>query len=123
MAGEGCGNTGARAESAAVPFAVYFAWILSVPMGHNPAVIWPGLSLSEVAPVVGQAIVGLFKYTTGSLPNAARATEIRWLLLNSTGVSGCTNFVSLSRKASAWRMPAKSCHFSWRGRYSSRTVI
>lgn len=85
MAGEGCRNTGPSADSAAVPFGVYFAWVLSVPVGHAPAVIWPGMSLAEMAPAVGQAIVGLFKYTTGSLPNAAGATEIGWLLLNFWG--------------------------------------
>lgn len=85
MAGEGCCNTGPRADSAAIHFVVYFAWILSVPMGHAPAVICLGVSLSEMAPVVGQAIAGLVKYTTGSLPNAARASEMRWLLLNSWG--------------------------------------
>ena len=85
MAGKGCCNTGPRAESTPVPFVVYFAWILSVPVGYTPTAIWPGMSLSEMAAVAGQAIVGLFKYTAGSLPNAARATEIRWLLLNSWG--------------------------------------
>lgn len=70
MAGEGCCSSGPRDESAAILFGVYFAWILSVPMGHTLAVVWPGVSLSEMASMV----VGLFKYTT--LPNAAHAAEI-----------------------------------------------
>lgn len=43
------------------------------------------LCLSEVAHVVGQGTVGLFRYPAESLSNPAPATGIRWLLLNSQG--------------------------------------
>lgn len=89
------------------------AWILSVLMGHTPSTIWPALSLSD-STCIGRAVIGLFKYTAGSLPNAAPVTEIRRFLLNSwdtPGVSWCMNFVSLLRKVSACHLPAKLCIF------------
>lgn len=46
---------------------------------HPAAGIWPGTSLSVMAPVAGQARVVLFEYTPGSVPSAAGATGRGWV--------------------------------------------
>lgn len=69
-----CGREGllqysSKSQIVSPSFCVFFG-----DFGHPPAGIWPGTSLSEVAPVAGQGRVGLFQYTAGSLPSAAGAS-------------------------------------------------
>lgn len=75
---EGLLQYSSKSQIVPLSFCVFF-W----DFGHPSAGIWPGTSLSEMAPVAGQARVGLFQYSTGSLPSAAGATGKGWLLLNS----------------------------------------
>lgn len=74
MAGKGCCSTTPTAKSF-LPLSVCFFW----DFGPPPAGIWPGTSLSVIAPVAGQARVGLFEYCPGSVPSAAGAAGRGWL--------------------------------------------
>lgn len=124
---EGCCNASSRNTLSWISwvFSVCSAWILSVLMGHTPSTIWPALSLSD-STCIGWAVVGLFKYTAGSLPNVAPGTEIGRFLLNSWDPR-CELVYELCKpfeKSECLSFTSKTVYFccSWRGRYSSKTV-
>lgn len=79
MAGEGCCNTGPRPRELQSPLVCILVGFCPFPW----VTLLPGMSLSQMAPVTGQAIAGLVRHTAGSWPSAACATEVRCLLLNS----------------------------------------
>lgn len=71
---EGLLQFSSKSQIVSPSFCVFF-W----DFGHPPAGIWPGMSLSVMTPVAGQARAGLFEYTPGCLPSAAGAPGRGWL--------------------------------------------